>query len=232
VDGTDGDTLLQLVNARFGRTGVVAHGGVEGTKGVKGKTVSLDVSVEKGRLEDLLRLGVIGRDPSMSGVVSFHTKLIIPPDDIDVAQKMKLDGAFKVGAAHFSRLNIQEKVNKLSHSGKGEPEAPPAGTVASDFAGQFKLDQGVMTFRNLSFRVPGVSLTLNGRYGLINEQIEFHGTATLEAKLSQTTTGFKSFLLKAVDPFFQRKKTGAVIPIKITGTRDQPAFGLDLRPGK
>jgi hypothetical protein len=62
--------------------------------------------------------------------------------------------------------------------------------------------------------------------------MEFHGTAKLEAKLSETTTGFKSFLLKAVDPFFKKKDAGAVIPIKITGTREKPSFGLDLGPGK
>jgi hypothetical protein len=104
--------------------------------------------------------------------------------------------------------------------------------VASDFAGQFKLDNGVITFRSLSFRVPGVTIALGGRYGLVDAQMEFHGTAKLEAKLSETTTGIKSFLLKVVNPFFQKKNAGAVIPIKITGTRDNPSFGLDLLPGK
>lgn len=89
-----------------------------------------------------------------------------------------------------------------------------------------------MSLRNLSFRVPGVSLALNGRYGLVDEKMEFHGTAKLEARLSQTTTGFKSFLLKAVNPFFAKKDAGAVIPIEISGTRDKPSFRLDLHPSK
>jgi hypothetical protein len=50
----------------------------------------------------------------------------------------------------------------------------------------------------------------------------------MQAKLSQTTTGVKSFFLKAVDPFFQGQKAGAVLPIKITGSKDNPSFGLDL----
>ncbi|MND06052.1 hypothetical protein D3C83_271980 [compost metagenome] len=48
-----------------------------------------------------------------------------------------------------------------------------------------------------------------------------------DVKVSQMTTGFKSFLLKAVDPFFGREGGGAAIPIKVTGTRDAPSFGLD-----
>ena len=47
--------------------------------------------------------------------------------------------------------------------------------------------------------------------------MDFHGTAALEAKLSQTTTGFKSFLLKALNPIFSKKDAGAVIPIQISG---------------
>jgi hypothetical protein len=232
VDGTDGNTWLQPVTAQFGRTTVVALGGIEGKKGMKGKTISLDVTVNDGRLEDLLRLGVRGQNANMTGVASFQAKLVIPPGDVDVTQKIKLDGGFKVASAHFSELNIQEKVDKLSHGGQGKPEEPATDTVASNFAGQFKLDGGVITFQNLSFRVPGVSVALSGRYRLADEEMDFHGTATLEAKLSQTTTGFKSFLLKAVDPFFRKKDAGAVIPLRISGAPDKPSFGLDLRAGK
>jgi hypothetical protein len=49
----------------------------------------------------------------------------------------------------------------------------------------------------------------------------------MDAKLSQTVTGAKSFFLKAVDPFF-RKNGLTEIPIKITGTKDEPKYGLDL----
>jgi hypothetical protein len=36
------------------------------------------------------------------------------------------------------------------------------------------------------------------------------------------------FVLKAVDPFFEKKSAGAVIPIKIEGTTEAPKFGSDL----
>jgi hypothetical protein len=62
--------------------------------------------------------------------------------------------------------------------------------------------------------------------------MDFRGTARMDAKLSETTTGFKSVLLKAVDPFFKKGKSGAVIPIKIAGTRDAPSFGLNIGGGK
>jgi hypothetical protein len=38
----------------------------------------------------------------------------------------------------------------------------------------------------------------------------------------------KSFFLKALDPLFKGKKAGTVLPIKITGTRESPSFGLQV----
>jgi len=227
VDGTDGDTLLQPVEAQFGNSHVTAHGAVQGEKGVKGKTVALDV-VADGRVEDMLHLATKGKEPPLNGAVRFQSKLTIPPGDVDIAQKLELAGAFVIDSARFRKLDLQQKINALSRKAKGKPGAPPGGTVASDFAGNYALDQGVVTLRRFSFRIPGVALNLNGRYGLLNERLDFRGTAQLEAKVSETTTGFKSLLLKAVDPLFKRKNAGAVVPIKITGTRNQPQFGLDL----
>jgi len=232
VDGTDGDTLLHPVVGHFGHSTVTARGSIAGDKAFPGKAISLDAVVDSGRLEDLLRLATKGRTPGMSGAISFHSKISIPPGDTDVAERTKLDGAFTVASAHFAELNVQEKVNELTHRGKGEPETPDSDTVASDFSGEFHLANGVMRFPRLSFRVPGVRVALNGTYKLASESMDFHGTAQLEAKLSQTTTGIKSFFLKALDPIFEKKNAGAVLPIHIDGTRGQPSFGLDMKPGR
>ncbi len=228
VDGTDGNTYLQPVNGQFGRTSLTAQGSVEQKQGVRGKTVSLDVVVNTGRLEDMLLLAVKGTKPPISGAIHFHSKLVIPPGQVDVAEKIVLDGAFTVDSAAFSKLNVQEKVDELSHRGKGDPKESDLDTVASDFKSAFKVDKGIITLTGLSFSVPGVGISLNGTYGLLTSQMDFKGTAKLEAKVSQTTTGWKSLLLKAVDPIFKKKNAGAEIPIRITGTPEKPSFGLAL----
>ena len=56
VDGTNGDTLLHPVTAHLLNTVIVAQGGVVRSPDKKGKEITLDVTVDKGRLEDLLRL--------------------------------------------------------------------------------------------------------------------------------------------------------------------------------
>jgi len=228
VDGTDGNTYLQPVTGQFGHTAVTAKGAVEQKQGVRGKTVSLDVEVRQGRLEDMLRLAVKGARPPIGGAIRFQAKLVIPPGQVEVAEKIMLDGGFTVDSAHFSELNVQEKVDELSHRGKGDPTESNLDTVASDFKGQFKVDKGIITLSGLSFTVPGVAINLNGTYGLLSSEMNFKGTARLEAKVSQTTTGWKSLLLKAVDPIFKKKNAGAEIPIRISGTPEKPSFGLAL----
>ena len=81
--------------------------------------------------------------------------------------------------------------------------------------------------RNLSFSVAGASVNLDGTYGLHSEDLDFHGKAQLQAKPSQMVTGVKSFLLKPFDHFF-RKNGVTEIPIKVTGKREHPSFGLDF----
>ena len=89
------------------------------------------------------------------------------------------------------------------------------------------MDNGTITFRNLNFTIAGANVQLNGTYGLKTEALDFRGMLYMDAKISQTVTGFKSLLLKAVDPLFRRKgKT--VVPLKISGSRSAPKFGVNV----
>jgi hypothetical protein len=124
-------------------------------------------------------------------------------------------------------MKIQEKIKSLSRHGLGKPADEDAGSALSQLKGRFLLRNAVITFRDLSFGVAGAAVTLSGTYGLKSEDLDFHGKLRLDAKLSQMTTGFKSVLLKAFDPFF-RKNGATELPIKITGKRDHPSFGLDF----
>ncbi len=51
----------------------------------------------------------------------------------------------------------------------------------------------------------------------------------MDATISQAAGGgIKGFLLKVVDPIFRKKGAGALVPIKVGGTREKPAIGLDV----
>jgi AsmA-like C-terminal region len=227
VDGTNGNTILHPVQAHFLDTDIIANGGVFKIPGAVGHTIALDVIVKDGRLEDLLRLAVKANRAPLTGAVDLHTKFDLPPSNQDIADRLKLRGAFGVGGAEFTNPKTSGKIATFSRKSLGKPQDENAGSDVSAMSGDFILDNGVIAFRRLKFSITGAVLALDGKYGLDKETLDFHGKLRIRAKLSQTTTGFKSFILKAVDPFF-RKKGATELPIKITGSRVHPRFGLDL----
>ena len=79
----------------------------------------------------------------------------------------------------------------------------------------------------LVFDIPGAAVKLQGTYALRPQTIAFSGNLYMDAKISQTVTGWKSMLLKIADPLF-RENGQTVVPLKITGTRAAPAFGMDV----
>lgn len=231
VDGTSGDTYLQPVKARILTTWLEARGSVVRTKEPSGHEVKLDVNIEKGRIEDLLKLAIRTDPPIMTGTVRLKTKFELPPGEPDVANRVKLAGNFEVSGAHFSNEKIQSKVDALSMRSQGKPELATDNipdNVHSSVTGTFSLADGLISFSQLEFRVPGTRVDLTGTYSLDGSQFDFRGKARLDAKLSQMVTGWKSILLKPADPFFSKNGAGTEIPVKIDGTKSDPHFGLDL----
>jgi hypothetical protein len=89
------------------------------------------------------------------------------------------------------------------------------------------LKDRIITLQQTTFSIPGSSLDFEGTYTLENEALDFHGVVRMDAEISQTVTGFKSFLLEPLNPFF-RKNGATQIPIKISGTRGQPLVKPDF----
>lgn len=235
VDGTDGDTYLQPVEAHFGQTTLVAQGSIEGTKGIKGKTVTLDVTATRTRMEDLLALAM-SAPPTMTGAIRLKTKFLLAPGPKEVPDRLKLNGSFDLESARFTSGTVQQKIDNLSKRSQGKPKevvSPDASTSADDVAtamsGNFRLGSGILTLSQLHFAVPGADVQLDGTYTLNHQIMDLRGKVMLQAKLSQTTTGVKSFLLKLADPIFSKPGSGAVLPIRITGPAQHPHYGLAFK---
>jgi hypothetical protein len=229
VDGTDGDTYLNAVNAQFLKTAVTAKGAVVGIKGVKGRRVQLDVTIPEGRIEDLLHLAMKSQKPLLVGGVGLTTTFLLPPGEEDVVRRLELAGKFGVDAARFTNSEVQQKLATMSHRARGRDPDDNAENVVSDLKGTFELKNGSLRFKNLAFAMPGAIVQLSGSYGLETGAISFDGTVRMEATISQAAGGgVKGFFLKLVDPVFRKKGAGAIIPIKVRGTRDKPQFGVDV----
>lgn len=231
VDGINGNTILNSVDAQLLNSSLLCRGEVAKMPGDAGRTIVLDVTAKDARIEDLLRLVVNSDKPLMTGNVSLKAKFALPSrnaDKEDITDRLLLNGTFGLGAVRFAKNTVQEKVNSLSRRGQGDTDPNDDDTAVSSLEGNFTLRHGVAKFSRLTFRVAGAKVLLHGTYDLNAENLDFSGTLNLQAKLSQTTTGMKSLFLKMIDPLFKSKDAGAVLPIKITGTREKPLFKLDI----
>jgi hypothetical protein len=238
IDGTNGDVVLNSVDASYMSTGISAKGSVGDKKGWTGKFTSIDFAVRNGRIQDILRLIVRGNRAPMSGVTSFQAHVTVPPEGRPFLKEVTLQGDFGIGGGHFEKSSTQESVDKLSETARGQKKAQrdegennPADNVISDLRGHVVLRNAVATLTDLSFTVPGADVRMHGTYNVLNEKIDFRGTVKMDAKFSQSTSGIKSLFAKVLDPFFN-KKHGSVLPVRMDGTYHNPHFGLDLNPIK
>jgi hypothetical protein len=156
------------------------------------------------------------------------TTLLLPAGDQDVVDKLELSGTFRLDRARFTTMSIQERINTLSRRGKGDTsdEGP---NVVSRLSGAFKLRNGRLSFTNLSFAVPGSVVQIAGTYDLRREVLDFRGHLLLDASLAETTTGWKAVAATIAQPLFSRPGGGSKLPIRISGPRQKPEFGLDMR---
>jgi hypothetical protein len=230
VDGTTGDTYLNRVDATLGQSQFTTSGAVVNIKG-QGHQINLDVEVPSGRIQDFLTLAVKTQPAIMTGQIGMKAKLEIRPGKQPVAEKLGMRGWFSLSAIHFTNPEWEDKVDMMSLRAEGHPKEakPGAADVHSEMTGQFVMDRGELRFKSLKYTLPGADVALDGAYSMDGNRFDFTGTVRTKAKLSQMVASrWKSLLLKPVDPFFDKNGAGAQIPVKISGTKGAPKFGLDL----
>jgi len=226
VDGTNGNTVLQPVRATLGHTNFTTTGAVIKHEEYSQRDIDLKVTMPNGDMRDLLRLSMKG-PPFMEGFINMKSSIGIPPLSGKVKQKLRLDGTFDLHGAKFLKSTIQDQIDQLSRRGQGQPKNQGIDEVISKMQGSFHLENQVMTFRSLAFEVPGAAVSVAGNYDLGHDTLDFHGALKLDAKISQTLTGWKRWMLKPVDPFFAKNGAGTFLKIKIEGDSQHPKFGLD-----
>lgn len=238
VDGTDGDTWLDRVDATLNHSPVSAQGQVVravsdagGRPHPIGHDIALTIDVNRARIEDFLAL--VGKTPTplLTGEVAVKAKLHIPPGSEPVHERLALDGGFHLKDARFDSEKIQDRIRELSVRGQGHPgdvKTTDADSIQSEMTGDFKMEKAVITLPNLVYSVPGAQIQLQGAYGIEGGTLDFSGVAKTQATVSQMVGGWKGLLLKPADRFFKKDGAGTEVPIRIGGTRENPDFGVQL----
>jgi hypothetical protein len=239
VDGTNGDTWLEPVEATLGHSHFIAQGQIvrvpgallNGQRQSLGHDIVLTVNVDRGRIEDFLRLASHSGNTLLTGDVALKTRLHIPPGPMPVHQRLVLDGDFSLDKALFTSDKIQGRIAELSLRGQGRPDqlktTDPA-SILSQMQGSFQLAGAVLTLPALEYTVPGAAIQLQGTYGLEGGALNFTGTAKMQASISKMVGGWKGLLLSPADRLLKKDGVGTEVPIHIEGTREQPKFGVDF----
>jgi hypothetical protein len=244
VNGRNGDTFLEAVQAQLRRTYIGTRGSVaassdrqdesgrksqlgrHGPRSARGKAAALDMN-GTGRIEDLLWLLTEAQPPRMTGALTFRTNVFVPPGPVQFLRKVKLQGDFEIASARFTNPDTQRGLEELSARVNGEKDTNDMEHVVADLKGHVTLQDGTATFSNLSVTIPGASAEFDGVYSFLSEKIDLRGTLHMKTAPSDATTGFKSVLLKFLGRFF-KKKQDFVVPVRIGGTYAHPSFGFAL----
>ncbi|HEY4089619.1 MAG TPA: hypothetical protein VGM43_27020 [Bryobacteraceae bacterium] len=231
VDTLTGNAKLSEVLAHFNRTTVSATGQVSGDPDPKGKTLTLDMAVHDGRLEDLLELFTSAPTPGMRAAIDMRGRFVIPPGPPDFLTKLRVNGEFSLSRASFTNPETQTPLDRLAASAEGVPKKQqrknPETATANVRAG-VTARNGVADLREVVFDLPGIQGHLAGTFRLHDKQVSLNGVFETQGKLSDTSSGLKALLLKMIGPLWP--KTGSVrsIPFAISGRGSQSSFRLRL----
>jgi hypothetical protein len=227
VDAINGNTILKPVSAALGSTNFTTSGGIIKHEANQPRAINLDLNIPNGEMRDVLSLAMKPA-PFMEGRLALQTKVDIPPLAGGVLEKLVLDGRFEVLDGKFHHSTMQAQLDGLSRRALGHPENQDADQAITRMTGAFHLENASIHFSQLSFGIPGANLDLAGEYNLDSDAVDFAGTIKLQATISQMVTGWKSRVLRPLDPFFEKEGAGTFLRIRVNGTSKSPKLGLDL----
>lgn len=220
VNGTNGDVFLNAIEVTNGHSTIHAHGQVAGSP----KIANLDIAVDRGRAEELLRPFIHERVPVI-GVATLYSHAWVGPVGKPFLQRLRVEGRFDMPAAQAADPNVEHNLSafsareqKKSPGNKGGAD-PASNDVLSSLQGPATIRNGVIATSGLLFQIPGAHVRLTGTFNLENEAAHLAGTLKMDESISHATTGWKSVLLKPLSPFFKRNRhPGSQIPIAVVGT--------------
>jgi hypothetical protein len=236
INGKNGDLKIQSVDLKTGATSIHTEGAIAGSP----KKTNLDITVTRGRAEDVLR-PFIQDDVPIAGSVWIKSHAYVGPPGDGFLERLRVDGVFDVPAERVGDRDTQQSLNQFSKRAQGDKdESPNAATGAknsetdalSSLKGTASIRKGIASTERLTFQIAGAESELKGTFNFHNKQVHLTGNLKMDTDISHTATGFKSWLLKPIAPFFKKKHVGAMIPVAVTGTPGSYKVTQDIAHNK
>jgi hypothetical protein len=238
LSGGNGDLEIHAIDLTVGASHIHATGSIKGDA----KATNLDIAVDRGRAEDLMQPFIHDAVP-IAGPVALKSHAYLGPPGNGFMEKLRLTGSFDVPAEKITDKETEKNLSAFSQRAQGK-EKPNTGVAAngkattdekdvlSSIEGPAEIQNGVVRTSALTFKVAGASAKLAGTFNFDNEAVHLTGNLKMDTSVSHATTGFKSFLLKPLGPFFKKKDAGAEIPIAVTGLPGHYKVSQDLSHNK
>jgi AsmA protein len=219
IDARDG-------NLRMSPLGAALYGGqYQGNVGldVRGQEprVSLDESLSGVQIEPLLT--DLRGEAKLKGRADLKAGLTASGADGDRMKKtLSGGGAFTVRDGAYKGVNLgllARQGKALLDTARGKGAKSVEGGTQTDFSelsGTFKVDGGVIRNDDLAMKAPLLRLAGQGTADLSSERIDY----TLNTSLVETSKGQEGMDTE--------KLNGITVPIRVTGTFDEPRFVPDL----
>ena len=230
VNGTNGDVAMHSIELHTGSTIIRASGSVQGSP----KATNVDIDVKRGRAEDVMR-PFIHNDVPVTGAVWLHSHAYLEPDGHSARflHRLHVNGVFDVPAERVTDEKTEKSLTDFSHRAQDNKDTESSGRpidadVLSSLKGPVQIKDGIATSKHVTFRVPGAQADLGGSFNFHDKVVHLVGNLRMDTDISHTTTGFKSFLLKPLAPFFKKKNAGALVPIAVTGSPGHYQVTQDL----
>ena len=224
VDAIHGDVTLPHVTAQFGRDDLDVRGAIARGNDHKRAAV-LEINCPRGRIEDTFYPFMHKSQSAIVGDVTFTMHVRIPGGNDPFLKKISLQSDFRIQNARFVKPETQVQLSKVAEAPN---QRQPDTAMPVQIQGAVKVQNGIAHFARLSLQDHRASASFRGNYELTDEHVDLHGKLKTEASLAKATKGIGSFFAKILEPFFKKKPHENVVPVKISGTYNNPKFGLDL----
>ncbi len=196
------------------------------TIGGNPKIARVNFATTDGNLQRLLE--VVEKDtPTVAGTASFTAQAQFGAGPEPFLKRLRLQGRAAVQDVTFVQSGTQQKVDAFSARVRKQ-KTREKGTVTAAATAETTFRNGIASFREVRVTLPGAAAQLAGTFNLLNLRVNLTGKATMQRDLSNALTGWKRWLAVPLDPFFKHGKQGAIVPIAITGTAQNPKIGQNL----
>ena len=158
--------------------------------------------------------------------------MTIPRGPQPFIRRVHLTGDFGINEVTFTKHKTQPGASELSLRAQGQkvsdPKKEELPKITGELSGNAELNDGVAHFPNLSYRLPRAMANVHGTYSFDDQHIDLHGELQVDTEFSKTAGGPKGLLTRATEGLFAKGNgKGEILPVKLTGTYDDPSYGLD-----